>query len=380
MALRDSIRQHRFMSADFARLHAEVLRGGMQPDDNRLSTPPGALEASDVVDLCGEAHLRGERQARGLEALANGRVAIAVLNGGMAMRFGGGAKGTVPLLEGRDDTFLSTKLHQISRLARQVDAVVPTVVMHSFATQAPSSEHLEAIGWIEIPSEARREVAQSIMPRLHADGRVLQEDPTLDALPDSSIYSAPGHGDFLQTMRASGTTEWLSERGVEHVLMSNVDNLGASLTPEVLGAHLEAVERGARVSVEAVERTSTDKGGCIARVGERPAIVEGFRLPATVDMSRYSLFNTNTLWFTLDALRETVPLDWFAVHRTITGTAGETLPIIQFEQLVGQITEFVPSCFLRVDRASRFVPIKTRDDLRAKSAAIASIVATAKSR
>jgi hypothetical protein len=47
---------------------------------------------------------------------------------------------------------------------------------------------------------------------------------------------------------------------------------------------------------------------------------------------------------------------------------------------VGQITEFVPSCFLRVDRASRFVPIKTRDDLRAKSAAIASIVATAKSR
>ncbi len=368
------------MSADFARLRAEVLRGGMQPDDNRLDCPPGALEASDVVDLCGEQHLRGERHARGFEALANGRVAIAVLNGGMAMRFGGGAKGTVPLLEGRDDTFLSTKLHQISRLAREVDAVVPTVVMHSFATQEPSAAHLEATGWVDLPVDARREVVQSIMPRLHADGEILHDDPGCDGLPDTSIYSAPGHGDFLQTMRASGTIDWLAERGVEHVLMSNVDNLGASLTPEVLGAHLEAVERGAKVSVEAVDRGPGDKGGCIARIGTRPAIVEGFRLPASVDMSSYTLFNTNTLWFTRDALQEPAPLDWFAVHRTITDAGGEPLPIIQFEQLVGQITEFVPSCFLRVDRASRFVPVKTRDDLRAMSTSIASLIDLAKSR
>jgi len=380
MPLRESIRQHRFMIADFARLREKVLRGGMQPDDNRLAEPPDALEPSDVVDLCGDRPLRAERHARGLEALSKGRVAIAVLNGGMAMRFGGGAKGTVPLLDGRADTFLSTKLQQISRLAHEVDAVVPTIVMHSFATQAPSAAHLEAIGWIDLPSDARREVVQSIMPRLHADGRVLHDDPACDTLPDTSIYSAPGHGDFLQTMRASKTLEWLSECGVEHVLMSNVDNLGASLAPEVLGAHLEAVERGAKVSVEAVDRGPADKGGCIARIGTRPAIVEGFRMPASVDMSSYTLFNTNTLWFTRDALQEPTPLDWFAVHRTIADAAGDALPIIQFEQLVGQVTEFVPSCFLRVDRASRFVPVKTREDLRAMSANITSLIAAAKSR
>ncbi|MGB1699690.1 MAG: UTP--glucose-1-phosphate uridylyltransferase, partial [Nannocystaceae bacterium] len=151
-------------------------------------------------------------------------------------------------------------------------------------------------------------------------------------------------------------------------------------SPEVLGAHLEAVERGAAVSVEAVERERTDRGGCVARIGDRPAIVEGFRLPESVEISSYALFNTNTLWFTLAAIREPTPLDWFAVHRAVAGPDGAELPIIQFEQLVGQITEFVPSCFLRVDRGSRFLPVKTRADLEAMSTAIASIVDAARAR
>jgi UTP--glucose-1-phosphate uridylyltransferase len=45
-------------------------------------------------------------------------------------------------------------------------------------------------------------------------------------------------------VRDSGVIEALPARGVEHVLVSNVDNLGATLDPLVLGAHLEAVHRG----------------------------------------------------------------------------------------------------------------------------------------
>ena len=366
MRLRASVEGFTCRDADFARLCARVAAGGMRPEDNRLPTRPAPLEATDVLDLTSDAERREARIARGRAALAAGKVAMAVLNGGMAMRFGGGAKGAVELFEDREDTFLSVKLAQVSRCARAHEATIPTVVMHSFATEATCRAHLDEVNWSGLPSEARKTVVQSILPRVHPDGRALHDDPALGELPDTSVYAAPGHGDFLPTMRDSGAVAWLRDRGVEHVLMSNVDNLGASLDPEVVGAHLEAVEQGARVSVEAVARAGGDRGGCIARIGERgeiPAIVEGFRLPEGVDVADYPLFNTNTLWFTLEALATPAALQWFAVHRALSLPGDHELPIIQFEQLVGQITEFLPSRYLVVERDRRFLPVKTRADL-----------------
>lgn len=47
--------------------------------------------------------------------------------------------------------------------------------------------------------------------------------------------------------------------------------------------------------------------------------------------------------------------------------------MIQFEQLIGQITESARTACLLVDRG-RFLPIKTREDLAAARAAMAAIV------
>ncbi|HEY8379527.1 MAG TPA: glucose-6-phosphate isomerase, partial [Nannocystis sp.] len=165
----------------------------------------------------------------------------------------------------------------------------------------------------------------------------------------------------------------LRARGVEHVLVSNVDNLGATLDPVVLGAHLEAVEAGAALSVEVVRRAPGDAGGCVAELAGRPAIVESFRLPPETSLDDYPFFNTNTLWITLDALEREYPLSWFPVKRTIPWPASGELPVIQFEQLIGQITEFAPTRCLRVDRA-RFLPIKTRAELDAAQPAMRAIV------
>jgi UTP--glucose-1-phosphate uridylyltransferase len=40
------------------------------------------------------------------------------------------------------------------------------------------------------------------------------------------------------------------------------------------------------------------------------------------------------------------------------------LDVVQFERLIGQVTEHARSAYLEVDREARFVPIKTRDDLQ----------------
>ncbi len=285
-----------------------------------------------------------------------------ILNGGMATRFGGVPKGVVPVVEGHAESFLWIKLAQISKLIRELDARIPVIVMHSFATQGVSQQHLREIDWAGIPEEMRFEFSQSIMPRVTPEGVPLSTLPGAESLPDTALYAAPGHGDTLLRLRASGVLYELRQAGVEHMIVSNVDNLGAELDPILLGGHIEAIDAGAHMSVEVVRREG-DRGGCVAVIAGRPVIIEGFRLPPDCDLARYPQFNTNTLWFWLSAIDRDFDLDWFPVERKIEGPGGESLRVVQFEQLIGQATEHLEAHYFEVDRERRFLPIKTRDDL-----------------
>jgi UTP--glucose-1-phosphate uridylyltransferase len=286
----------------------------------------------------------------------------------MATRFGGGAKGVVPVVEGAPRTsFIAIKLAEAREQARALATSIPVVLMHSFATLAASEAHLRDIDWAGLPAGDREQFAQSIMPRVLPDGTPLAELPGADALDDIEVYAAPGHGDTLGRVRRSGVLARLRARGIEHLLVSNVDNVGASVDPVVLGAHLEAVDRGASVSVEVVRRVEGDAGGCVAQLPSGPAIVEGFRLPAGVDLAAYPHFNTNTLWLACAAIDREMDLTWFAVRKSIAWDGPEAvdgkLEVVQFEQLIGQVTERVPSAFLDVERDERFLPVKTREEL-----------------
>ncbi len=371
MLLRPSVAHVAFDAALFERLRDALARGDLSRAAARLPAAPRPLGAGDLVELGDGA--RARRRTRGEAALAAGEVAALILNGGMATRFGGVVKGVVPVWPERQElSFLAVKLAGV----RAAGPRVPAVVMHSFATAAASREHLTAIDWSGVAPRCRLEFEQSLLPRVLPDGAPLALLPGADALPDTALYAAPGHGDTLRRVADSGTLAALRERGVEHVLVSNVDNLGATLDPEVLGAHLEAVDAGAELCVEVVPRAPDDAGGCVALLDDRPAIVEGFRLPADVDLASYPHFNTNTLWITRAALERAHPLTWFPVERRVAWPGRGELGVVQFEQLIGQITESARTACLAVDR-SRFLPIKTREDLAAARPALAALVAAA---
>lgn len=362
--LRPSVAHIAFDADQFAMLRRDLVSGALSTERARLPAAPEQLAAGDITALATLDEAARERlRRRGETAIVAGEVAALVLNGGMATRFGGAVKGVVPVLPGRDElSFLAIKLAGLRTVARAVKGHVPVVLMNSFATAAATREHLDAIAWAGMPVDERLSFEQSLLPRVLADGTPLPELPNAQHLEDTHVYAAPGHGDTLRRVRDSGTLARLAARGVRHLLISNVDNLGASLDPVVLGAHLEAVDRGAALSVEVVARAPGDAGGCVARVDGRPQIIEGFRLPAGTDLADYPHFNTNTLWVTVEALREPYPLTWFPVHKSITGPRGEKIEVVQFEQLVGQLSEFVQTACLEVDRG-RFLPIKTREEL-----------------
>lgn len=357
--LRPSVAAVAFDPGLFARLSEALASGELSPERARLTGPLAPLVVGPALaDLTTLGPGERERlRADGERALRAGEVAALVLNGGMATRFGGVVKGVVPVVAGRPDlSFLAVKLAGLRAFR------VPVVLVNSFATVAASREHLTAIDWAGVPPGDRLECLQSILPRVLADGTPLCSLPGADRLADTQLYAAPGHGDALRQVRESGIVDALAARGVQQVLVSNVDNLGAVLDPVVLGAHLAATRRGHAMSVEVVYRQPGDAGGCVADVDGRAIIVEDFRLPAGTDISRYPHFNTNNLWISLAALRVPAALQWFPVRRTIRWPDGQQREVVQFEQLIGQLSEFVHTACLLVDR-TRFVPIKIREAL-----------------
>lgn len=365
--LRPSVAKIAFDAALFDALRGALARGELSTTQSRLAEPPRPLPDDALLDVT-DPTSRDEWRVQGQAALAAGKVAALILNGGMATRFGGAVKGAVPVLFGRPDlSFLALKLAGVRA------AGAPAVIMHSFATATASAQHLAAIDWAGLPPGDRLEFVQSLLPRVLPDGTPLVSMPGAEVLPDTTVYAAPGHGDALRRVRDSGVLAQLRARGVEHVMISNVDNLGATLDPALLGAHLQAVAGGAELSVEVVRRQPEDAGGCVAEVAGRPVIVESFRLPAETPLENYPHFNTNTLWITLAALEREHPLSWFPVTRTVEWPGRGEMPAIQFEQLIGQVTEFARAACLQVDRA-RFLPIKSREDLAAARPAMRTIV------
>ncbi len=340
------LQQQGFDEALFESLAASV---GSDPDArNRLSqgvTPPGP---GDVLDLPPAGSAEADHLIRlGLDALAQGQLAFVVLAGGMATRMGGVVKALVEALDGR--SFLDLRLAENSTWSQRAAREVPLWLMTSHATDARLRDALGR----HLAGDRLTTFRQNLSLRLAADGSIFR---TADGSP--SLY-APGHGDLPEALGRAGLLRRFVERGGKYVWIANVDNLGASIDPLILGWH---IHHGAPVSVEVVDKVGSDKGGIPVRWNNRPVILEEFRLPREFDPTGVRVFNTNT--FVVDAHR-LATLDftftWVQVKKKVDGAEA-----IQFERLLGEITTALETRFLRVPRegaASRFLPVKDNDEL-----------------
>ena len=86
---------------------------------------------------------------------------------------------------------------------------------------------------------------------------------------------------------------------VKHLLLHNVDTLGAQLDPGLLQTHIDS---GAAMSVEVITRAVDDRGGGLALVDGRPRLVEGLALPDEKLEFEMSYYNTGTMWIAIDKI------------------------------------------------------------------------------
>jgi UTP--glucose-1-phosphate uridylyltransferase len=344
---RRTLEAYGFDAAGLERLRERVRTGALSPDTNVVKGLVEPPRPDDVVRLPDRLDSRySYARAAGLMALKSGAVASVVLNGGMATRFGGVVKGVVEAVDGL--SFLELKLAQAAALSEQWDVGIPTAVMTSFATDAPTKEFLEARG---VP--APMYFSQYVSLRLQPDGELFRsgDGPV-------SLY-APGHGDFLRAFRESGTLQLLAAHGVRHVMVSNVDNLLARLDPVVLGMHITS---GRPMTAE-VARNTGEPGGAPARVDGQLMLLESMRFPPDFDQSTLPVTNVNTVTFDLEALDRDFDLTWLHVEKKVAGTTA-----VQLEHLFHEASAFLPTTYLEVPvtgPASRFLPIKTPADLEA---------------
>jgi galactokinase/mevalonate kinase-like predicted kinase len=283
----------------------------------------------------------------GEEALASGAVAVVTLGGGAGSRWTRGA-GVVKALSpfcrmaGKQRTFLEVHLAKSQRVSRQYRHPVQHVITTSYLTHDLTEEHLarvgnygykrtlylspgRAVGLRLVPMVrdlrfAWEETAQQI---LDAQAQKVRESSRAalaawahqtgegsnytDNIPGQCLHPV-GHWYEIPNLFRNGLLEkmLLANPGLRHLMVHNVDTMGADLDAGILGWHIAG---GASMTVEVVSRRIEDHGGGLARLNGQIRLVEGMALPSEKIEFQLSYYNSNTFWVDIDGLLLVFGLD-----------------------------------------------------------------------
>jgi UTP--glucose-1-phosphate uridylyltransferase len=364
------------MSADGLRAAEQKMRDAGQPEEaiasfasayERLEGGDQGFIESAELEFAGEMPALEELPAEGVrDALA--RLVVIKLNGGLATTMG--LRGPKSLMEARDGrSFLDFIIGQTLALRRAHDIRLPLVLMNSDVTRDATREALAEHPELDVGLPLDFE--QSMVPKLVEDTRQPVTWPAAPALE----WCPPGHGDIYGALRRSGLLRALLDRGFRYAMISNSDNLGASVEPRI-AAHLER-ER-IPFLMEVVVGTEADrKGGHVARRREDGQLIlreiaqtppddeESFR-----DYRRWRYYNTNNLWVNLEALADllearngVLALPLIVNRKTVDPRDPGSTNVLQLESAMGAAIGSFPGAELLVVPRSRFVPVKTTNDL-----------------
>lgn len=336
-ALEVLLRAHGFDPVAHEQLREELRGGRLGLSQNRLPATTSVADVlpEDIVDARGSQSR--SLAAAGENAIRAGEVAVLTLAAGVGSRWTQGA-GVVKALHpfckmsGKHRTFLQLHLAK-SRMTGESYGRFPThIVATGYMTEGPISQYIESaaypgkalvsngrnVGLRMIPTRrdllfAWEEMQQQTLDeqqekmRLSARAALLkwaqsqgEASDYVDNLPMQCMHPV-GHWFEIPNLMLNGVLAQLlqDQPELKHLMLHNVDTLGASLDPEVLAIHLTS---GACLSFEVISRRLEDRGGGLARIDGRPRLVEGLAMPNEQDEFKLSYYNSMTTWIDIDRL------------------------------------------------------------------------------
>ena len=305
---------------------------------------------SDVTDT--RSGLEEALVAQGTNAMRAGKVGVVTLAAGVGSRWTEGAgvvKGLHPFCKfgGVHRSFLEVHLAKSRRVARTYDTDLPHVITTSYMTERPIRQQLartnnfdydgtlkvshgRAIGlrmvptlrdlrfaWEEMPQQVLDEQQQKMRTSLRsalanwAQSMGEASDYT-DNVPLQCMHPVGHWYEVPNLLRNGVLAELLDESPqLEHLMLHNIDTLGANVDPGLLGLHLS---QNNCLSFEVIPRRLEDRGGGLARVDGQVRILEGLAIPREADEFRLSFYNSMTTWIHIDYLLAAFGLDRDSLH------------------------------------------------------------------
>jgi UTP--glucose-1-phosphate uridylyltransferase len=366
----------RAVSAEGLRAAEEKMRAHGQPEEairafrrayERVDAGESAyLRTEDLRPVSDVASLDEVTEADPTAALES--AAMIKLNGGLATTMG--LQHPKSLLEAREGhSFLDVIIGQVLALRDRHQVRLPLLLMNSEATRRETDEALK--DHPELGVGLPIEFMQSMVPKLEEATLAPVSWPTEPALE----WAPPGHGDIYGALRRSGVLAQMLEAGLRYAMISNSDNLGALVEPRI-PAHM--AEHGIPFLMEVVVGTKAErKGGHLARRRSDGQIIlresaqiapedeESFR-----DYRYWRYYNTNNLWVDLRALDAALEerdgvldLSLIVNRKTVDPRDPDSTPVLQLESAMGSAIQSFPRAQLLCVPRSRFVPVKTTNDL-----------------
>ena len=343
------LKSNGFDSKQHEQVRNEALAGRIGLAMNRLPATSSIedVPASELFEL--RKSRDSELEAIGRQAIEEGRVCVVTFAAGVGSRWTQGAgvvKSLHPFyqMSGRHRNFIDIHLAKSRTISQRFNQQIPHAFTTSYLTHAPIEAYLKdtyreqcnesiflspgkSIGLRLVPTErdlrfAWEEIAQQKLDEQKQKLLESQRAALLawvrsvgeardytDNLPSQCLHPV-GHWYEIPNLIKNGTLALLLDKypKLQYILSHNIDTLGASIDPTVLGWHIQSA---ATLSFEVMSKRLDDRGGGLAKVNGRVRLVEGLALPHESDEFKLTYYNTNTSWINIDKL-----LAYFGLDRT----------------------------------------------------------------
>jgi UDP-N-acetylglucosamine pyrophosphorylase len=338
--LEELLERYGFDKIQHEQIRVDLRSGRIGLAQNRLPVSSTIVDVNedDVFDMSQQSS--SQYASIGSEALASGMAAVFSLAAGAGSRWTKGA-GTVKALNpfcrigGVHRTFIETHLAKSQRSMKQFGTAIPHIISTGYLTHEAIQQFIKdeqnygyegevvlspgnSIGlrliptvrdlrfaWEEMPQQLLDEQAQKVLESLHTSlmdwaQRSGEASDYTDNLPLQCLNPV-GHWYEIPNLFRNGILSRLLKKNprLKHILVHNIDTMGANLDPALLGRHIESQ---AGMTVEVITRRLDDRGGGLARIDGRLRLIEGLALPREEYEFDLSYYNSATYWIDLDQM------------------------------------------------------------------------------
>ena len=285
------------------------------------------------------------------------KLAIVKLNGGLGTSMK--CSGPKSIIQVKNNLcFLEIIINQIRFLNKEHKCNIPLVLMNS--TLTTNNQEMNKI--IKDSSDIDILIFhQDNLPRICAKTNKLLDN---DSFTSNTPISCPsGTGDFYESLLKSDVYPELLKRNIEHLFISNIDNLAASADPYILN-YLQNNDN-IEFNIEVTPKTELDiKGGTFIEYNDKTRLLEVAMVPKEnldefYSIKKFKIFNTNNIWIRLNSLVNNYEnMEIFQNFKTIDNTE-----FYQIESVIGSgINCFENISIINVPR-NRFLPVKKNNNL-----------------